>query len=385
MSITEYVKCFYMVLLLSFLYIFLWPGCNYYENGEYNISDASSFIKSRPDENRRRSALNCIKKIELEEVLTLNWGNKEGEIGNNKEYDIKKIAHTFGFRYGPADFHVDKSGCIYIMDNFNSRVLKYKDRKLVQSYSLSLEDEFYYSKIYVDLNKNLYIVINGKELKIIKYDATGNHIYKYSLEGDIREDGLYRVEIDKNENIYILRRVEDDKTLLVKYSKNGKENSFLINKKIPFQWHLDSHGVIYALYKDKENNHCEIYCFKEDKVYSLFSFYMENSDDLYFLGLDENYIFYFYKDLIKSCVVSEGDNISEIATMSGDNIFSYEGLILYKYDIQGILLKRAVIREFIPYEIKMNLKGKIYFTPRLSTDLLLLVPLDTYRIYTVSF
>ena len=94
------------------------------------------------------------------------------------------------------------------MDNFNSRILKYKGQKLVQSYYLPFEDRLYYSRIHVDTNGNLYIIINGSDLEIIKYDALGNYICDYSLEIDMREDGLSKIETDKNEDIYILKKLK---------------------------------------------------------------------------------------------------------------------------------------------------------------------------------
>ena len=112
---------------------------------------------------------------------------------------------------------------------------------------------------------------------------------------------------------------------------------------------------------------------------------MEDSDNLRFLGLDENHNFYFYKFLVKTSVYSGQDSISHGAIVSGDSIILFEGVILYKYDIHGNILKKAFVRDFIPYDIKMNLKGNIYFSFPLSTEALLFVPLDSYRIYMVSF
>ena len=89
MDITIYIKSFTLIVILSFICcIFLWSGYDFFGNSKSNISIASSFLEYRANKNRRRSDLRCIKNVELEEVLSLKWGNEEDEIGSNKEYDI---------------------------------------------------------------------------------------------------------------------------------------------------------------------------------------------------------------------------------------------------------------------------------------------------------
>ncbi len=244
----------------------------------------------------------------------------------------------------------------------------------------------YYGKLNIDIKNNLYLVLNyNYKQEVLKYDSKGDFISVYLSE---RQTVGHRIEVDKEENIYFWTRKnpELDQSLedipgyfITRHSKDNRKEDFFIEQSFN-GFKVNEQGIIYLLYKD-ENNTGEIYFFKDNKLNFSFSFYIEDNENLRFLGLDENENLYFYKNLIRIYELSERDKIEGVITGTMDAIIVNQGCLLYKYNSAGDLLKEVKIDDPTPYDIKMNSKGNIYLTPVLATEALLVVPLDKYRIY----
>ena len=108
-----------------------------------------------------------------------------------------------------------------------------------------------------------------------------------------------------------------------------------------------------------------------------------DSNSLDFLGIDNENNLYFCEKLRN--LTSEKGKISGVIVCDGDAIIVQQNSIIYKYNSEGKLLKTIDIADPTPYDIKINLKGNIYFSPCLYSPALLVAIIDKYRIYKSSF
>lgn len=266
----------------------------------------------------------------LKEILSLNWGNKSNEVGNYcDEYAyLNKISYDLFISYGPRDFFVDKNDNIYVIDNLNDRLLKFKNRQLIKSCSYKKIAHINYPSIYTDSKENIYIaeVIQG-EVKIV-------------------------LKMEKDNNI-VLRTPSDFPEPFIKCE-------IAVNQK---------------------SATCQEMQFKDKKMEITFPLKPIESYEFRFLGIDENYNFYFSKNIITTYKHSEEEKVKGIIIKLADCIIVNQGFILFKYNSKGDLVKEVKIDDPVPYNIKVNFKGNIYLSPILIGKALLKIPLDKYRIY----
>jgi hypothetical protein len=344
----------FITLLFFFLYLFLFHNI-FFINSLIYLLEFNERLKPNPTN-------------ELQEILSLSWGNKEGQVGYNTEYDLAKISNSIGSHYGPPFFIVDEYENIYIFDYFNNRILKFKDKALLHTFNFSkLSDD-----INIDNSENLYIHENNL---IIKYNKQGTIIDNITIPDDLKIDSW---KIDNSQNIYFLC----EKNFIVKYNKDNKSfQKYPVQKEI-FYWDIDKHGFIYFL-SNMQDTYI-INCLQNSKISEKFIF-NDKIRHYTFLGIDENTNFYFYKSIIKTYKVSEKDKVNGLIIHIADVIVANQGVVLYKYNSKGQIIKEFTLNDPTLYSIKINIKGNFYLTPRLETLGLLRLNLNKYRIYKYCF
>lgn len=309
------------------------------------------------------------------EILSLNWGNKSSEVAPDTEKSIFDIAYSFGDHYGPSEFIVDRDENIYIVDDFNNKVKKFKNGKLIRIYDFNRIPH----EVNIDDDGNLYVLIRYSDKEeIIKYNKEGEEVFRFSLDYDLLR--VFGLKIDGEKNIYILHHDKDRNETITKFSENGDNKEEYVIKNMSPYWTLYQDEILYSSI-EKQSRVYELFSYKNGKSDKLLSLNLENPYELVFLGVDENSNFYFYKYMTKKYKLSEEDNIDGVIIHIADVILVNQGVILYKYNSEGELIKEVKIKDPTPYSITMNSKGCIYLTPRLATMALLQAPLDKYRIY----
>lgn len=308
-------------LILISIIIFL---LSLYFNGCLLVTEFSKSNSLTPRPTVKPNLTNILK-----EILSLNWGHGNDEVGcNTIRSDRRQELFAFGISYGPPDFFVDKDEKIYILDIFNNRILKFHNQKICNIFYHEQFGSMNYPIFYVDNKGNLYVIEipfqNDKNYKVLKID---------------------------NDNICLVEQ----------FPKNFRN---------------------YEIKTDDNENRKELWFkFKDEKMEILFPLKATCNSDFEFLGVDEEYNFYFYQVLMTNYSLSEIDKIEGVIIHEGPEITANRGLILYKYNAKGKLSKEIKIDDPIPYKIKINARGSIYLTPRLETKALLQISLDKYRIY----
>jgi hypothetical protein len=326
------------------------------------------------------------KKDILKEILVLNWGSDNGQIGYEKGYSKEKIANSLGGHYGPSDFCIDKNECVYIFDCYNNRVLRFENQILCKTYFYGHENG-YYGTLHVDNNNNLYVIFNLPcKQKVFKYDTYGNILSDYLFTTSNTNLPSPKIETDKEQNIYFLKYKEPYKEqtyVIKKISKDKKYNKEFIIDKMIWDWSVNNDGVIYFLSRTKDDKY-EMYFYNDNKINQLFSLSKKHDRNyLSFFGIDDENNLYFCEELRK--LTSEKGKIPGVIVFDGDAISVQQNSIIYKYNCEGKLLKTITIDDPTPYDIKINSKGNIYLSPCLYSQALLVAIIDKYRIYKCSF
>jgi len=301
----------------------------------YNSETLNSGIQSSQPAITFQSTVIPNSTNKLQEILSLDFGYGNDKIENYcDQSQLLYFTSAFGMYYGPRDFFVDKNENIYILEQQRSRVLKFKNQKLRKIYNYGKYNlEFPYPYFFYDNKENL----------------------------------LYISEIDRERNKIKDKvfKITNNDIVLLEASRLPKKN------------------YRYEIKSDK-NNFCNKMWFKDNNIEILFDLKINNcyTSDFEFIGIDENYNFYFRKRLINYYQSSEKDKVKGIIIIRATGIVANQGFILYKYNSKGELKKEVNIDDPIPYDIKINSKGDIYLSACLhSSPALLEIPLDKYRIY----